>query len=506
MAIPCGRRKLPSEISPTFFPAARSTIDTVLPPVPGFSDPHGAVIGGECVTPVRRNDDFVRVLADRDGGLHLTRWRVETQRVGALVKDQQRRIGAEDDGSAQQHRGAQFFHRPRLPFRPERARCGMNRGMPARAFACLMLFAVSIAAQTRIRARDLGVPFTGTPGPTNSIVDVAGVTVGHTTLVQGSDVRTGVTAVWPRGKATNDPVFAGWWSLNGNGEMTGTTWIEESGFLDGPVILTNTHSVGVARDAFIRWQVRNKRTPGTNVVGSGAFWSMPVVAETFDGFLNDTNGFHVKPEHVEQALESAEAPLPAEGSVGGGTGMVCFGFKGGIGTSSRRAGAYTVGALVQCNCGRREELRIAGIPVTEAKTVAFHPDQPGITQERGSIIIVVATDAPLLPHQMKRLARRAGLGLARMGATSSNYSGDIFVAFSTANPKTAAAAQETPVTMLANQALDPIFSAVVGAVEEAITNALVGATTVTGYQGHKVEALPHEAIQDALRRHAITSR
>ncbi|MEX2264886.1 MAG: P1 family peptidase [Bryobacteraceae bacterium] len=379
--------------------------------------------------------------------------------------------------------------------------------MHARAFAILLLFATVLTAQTRVRARDLGVPFTGAPGTTNSIVDVAGVTVGHTTLIEGSAVRTGVTAIWPRGKATNDPVFAGWWSLNGNGEMTGTTWIEESGFLDGPVLLTNTHSVGVVRDAFIQWQVQNKRTPGTNVVGPGTFWSMPVVAETFDGFLNDTNGFHVKPEHVRRALESATASLPAEGSAGGGTGMICFGYKGGIGTSSRRVRPYTVGALVQCNCGRREELRIAGVPVSApGKSIAFHPEQPGIRQERGSIIIVIATDAPLLPHQMKRVARRAGLGLARMGATSSNYSGDIFVAFSTANPNIAAADEETSLRMLANHALDRIFTSVVESVEEAITNAIVGATTMTGYQGHKVEALPHVAIQEALRKHARGSR
>jgi D-aminopeptidase len=228
---------------------------------------------------------------------------------------------------------------------------------------------------------------------------------------------------------------------------------------------------------------------------------MPVVAETFDGFLNDTNGFHVTPEHVARALEGATALPPAEGSVGGGTGMICFGYKGGIGTSSRSAGKYMVGALVQCNCGRRDELRIAGIPVPPPAGIAFHNEQPGIREERGSIIIVVATDAPLLPHQMKRLARRAGLGLARVGATSSNFSGDIFVAFSTANPQTAAANDEASVRMLANQALDPVFSAVVAAVEEAITNAIVGAGTMTGYQGHRVEALPHSVIQDALRKH-----
>jgi L-aminopeptidase/D-esterase-like protein len=379
--------------------------------------------------------------------------------------------------------------------------------MHPRTLAALAMFAPLLAGQDRIRARDLGIPFNGTPGATNSIVDVAGVTVGHTTLIEGADVRTGVTAIWPRGKDTNDPAFAGWWSLNGNGEMTGTTWIEESGYLDGPVLLTNTHSVGVVRDAFIQWQVRNKRNPGTNVIRPGAFWSMPVVAETFDGFLNDTNGFHIKPEHVQTALESASAAPPAEGSVGGGTGMICFGYKGGIGTASRRVGSYTVGALVQCNCGRREELRIAGLPLAApALNLAYHADQPGVRQERGSIIIAVATDAPLLPHQMKRLARRAGLGLARLGATSSNYSGDIFVAFSTANPKAAAADRETSLTMLANHALDPLFAGVVESVEEAIANALVAATGMTGYQGHKVEALPHAAIQETLRKHARAAK
>jgi L-aminopeptidase/D-esterase-like protein len=379
--------------------------------------------------------------------------------------------------------------------------------MHVRVFAAFVLLAPLVDAQPRVRARDLGVPFAGTPGATNSIVDVPGIAVGHTTLIEGASVRTGVTAIWPRGKATNDPVFAGWWSLNGNGEMTGTTWIEESGYLDGPVLLTNTHSVGTVRDAFIQWQVKNKRTPGTNVNRSGGFWSMPVVAETFDGFLNDTDGFHVKPEHVERALESASASAPAEGSVGGGTGMICFGYKGGIGTSSRAVGQYTVGALVQCNCGRRDQLRIAGMPVPEpAKNVAFHADQPGIREERGSIIIVVGTDAPLLPHQTKRLARRAGLGLARMGATSSNFSGDIFVAFSTANANAAAAEKESSVRMLANHAMDSIFSAVVESVEEAIANAMVAATTMTGREGHRVEALPHAAIQEALRKHARETR
>lgn len=369
--------------------------------------------------------------------------------------------------------------------------------------ALLIVLAAILPAQ---RARDLGVPFSGAPGGTNSIVDVPGVTVGHTTLIEGSSVRTGVTAVWPRGKETNDPVFAGWWSLNGNGEMTGTTWIEESGFLDGPVLLTNTHSVGVVRDAFIQWQVGNKRTPGTNVVRNGAYWSMPVVAETFDGFLNDTNGFHVNPGHVRSALESASASPPGEGSVGGGTGMICFGYKGGIGTASRRVGDFTVGVLVQCNCGTREQLRIAGVPISPpARRLAFHPDQPGIRQELGSIIIVVATDAPLLPHQTKRLARRASLGLGRMGATSSNFSGDIFIAFSTANAM-AASSDRVTVTMLANHALDPVFTGAVEAVEEAIANAMIAARTMTGRDKHTVEALPHTAVEDAMRKHGLRQR
>ena len=346
------------------------------------------------------------------------------------------------------------------------------------------------------------MPFHGTPGPANAITDVAGVAVGHTTLIEGANVRTGVTAVWPRGMSRTEPAFGGWFSLNGNGEMTGTTWLEESGVLDGPVLITNTHSVGVVRDAYIQWQVKSKRTPATNVVGDGEFWSMPVVAETFDGFLNETNGFHVKPEHVVRALESASGGPVAEGAVGGGTGMICYGFKGGIGTSSRRVGSYTVGALVQCNCGRRADLRIAGVPVgEEIGPQRASAEQPGIQQERGSIIIVVATDAPLLPHQLKRLARRASLGLARTGSTSSNYSGDIFIAFSTANAGHAGATQETDVHVLANEQLDPIFAGVVDAVEESVVNALVGARTMEGFQGHRVEALSHEQLKQALKKY-----
>ncbi len=359
----------------------------------------------------------------------------------------------------------------------------------------LALFAIplTLLAQTKPRARDLGIPFDGTPGALNAITDIAGIEVGHTTLIQGPDVRTGVTVVFPRGKAFTDSAFAGWYSQNGNGEMTGTTWIEESGFLDSPVMITNTHSVGVVRDAYIQWDL--KRRSGFNL------WDLPVVAETFDGFLNDINGFHVKPEHVSAALDGARPGRVPEGAVGGGTGMVCYGFKGGIGTSSRKAGAYTVGVLVQCNCGRRDQLTIAGVPVgREIGNRDIAANQPGIREDVGSIIIVAATDAPLLPQQLKRLARRATMGLARTGSTSGNGSGDIFIAFSTANPGVAKTGLHD-VKMLANDDMNPIFNATVEATEEAIINAMIGAETMTGFQGHRIAALPHAAVRDALRKY-----
>lgn len=358
---------------------------------------------------------------------------------------------------------------------------------------------VTLSAQTQPRARDLGIPFDGTPGPLNAITDVAGVEVGHTTLIEGESVRTGVTAIRPRGKQSNAPSFAGWFSLNGNGEMTGTTWLEESGFLDSPVFITNTHSVGVVRDAYIGWQVRNKIKPATTSYGN-AFWSLPVVAETYDGFLNDTNGFHVKPEHAIQALEGASAGRVPEGSVGGGTGMICFGFKGGIGTASRVTGKYRVGALVQCNCGARRQLRIAGVPVGQELEAKLTASVPHYMEDRGSIIIVVATDAPLLPNQIKRLARRASLGLARIGSTSGDGSGDIFIAFSTANPQ-AVSAPEVTISMLRNDAMGPLFEATVQAVEESIVNAMVAAEDMTGFQGHKATALPHDATLAILKKY-----
>jgi len=365
----------------------------------------------------------------------------------------------------------------------------------------MSLFAVT--ALLFARARDLGVPFDGTPGPLNAITDVAGIEVGHVTLISGGGpqaVRTGVTAVWPRGKQFAPPVFGGWFSLNGNGEMTGTTWLEESGLLDGPVMITNTHSVGVVRDSYIKWRVARARQAGIDLSDE---WSLPVVAETWDGFLNDINGFHVHDADVSAALDSAKGGPVAEGNVGGGTGMVCYGFKGGIGTSSRKAGPYTVGVLVQCNCGRRPQLRIAGVPVGQEipGSEPYAANYPHAGEDVGSIIIVVATDAPLLPHQTKRLARRASLGLARTGSVSGNGSGDIFIAFSTANPDAGRTTGLVNLTMLPNDEMNRLFEATAQATEEAIVNAMVGAQTMTGYEGHTVIALPHDRLKQVLKKY-----
>jgi L-aminopeptidase/D-esterase-like protein len=349
------------------------------------------------------------------------------------------------------------------------------------------------------------VPLEGTPGPLNAIVDVAGVEVGHRTIITGASVRTGVTAVWPRGRKSSDPVFGGWFSQNGNGDMTGTHWLEESGFLDGPVLITNTHSVGVVRDSFLGWLVKNNRKPGTNTF-DGGFYTYPIVAETYDGRLNDINGFHVKPDDVAAALDSASGGPVPEGNVGGGTGMICYGFKGGIGTASRKLpaneGGYSVGVLVQCNCGSRRQLRIGGLPVGDE--IGQSMPVAGLAGDRedvGSIIIVVATDAPMLPHQVKRLAKRATLGLGRTGSVSGNGSGDIFIAFSTANPNAAAAKSAMSVAMLPNDSLNPVFEATVQATEEAIVNAMVGAETMTGVDGHKVYALPHDKLREVLKKY-----
>jgi L-aminopeptidase/D-esterase-like protein len=366
-----------------------------------------------------------------------------------------------------------------------------------------------LLAQNKQRARDLGIPFEGTPGALNAITDVKGVEVGFTTLISGSGklevgkgpVRTGVTAILPKGETTSrEPVFAGWFSQNGNGEMTGTTWVEEGGFLEGPVMITNTHSVGVVRDATIAWRVKHGAADE-----QGYWWSTPVVAETWDGLLNDVNGFHVKPEHATRAIDAAKGGPVAEGNVGGGTGIVCYEFKGGTGTASRKldekAGSYTVGVLVQCNCGARDQLTIAGVPIGREI-----PEHPAYGQDVGSIIIVVATDAPLLPHQLKRLARRATMGLARTGSISGNGSGDIFIAFSTANPSAARTQGIVDLKMLPNDDMDPLFEATVQATEEAIVNALVAAETMTGADNHTAIALPHDRLQQVLGKYNRLSR
>ena len=398
----------------------------------------------------------------------------------------------------------------------------------------MLLFLLAIPsglpAQTGTRARDLGIPLEGKPGRYDAITDVAGVEVGAVTLIRGSGrlrpghgpVRTGVTAVFPRGRTGSDSVFAGWFSLNGNGEMTGTTWIEESGRLDGPILITNTHSVGLVRDATIAWMTRHR---------PGFLWALPVVAETYDGMLNDAEGFHVTREDVFAALDGASSGPVREGNVGGGTGMNCHGFKGGTGTASRvlerEAGGYTVGVLVQCNYGQRRRLTIAGAPVGQEITdlvrcyagaepprrpwlrglpactaparvgAAGAPDDGGL----GSIIIVVATDAPLLPHQLERVAKRASLGVGRMGGLGENGSGDIFLAFSTANAAAAADTGLATLTMLPNDRINPIFEATVQATEEAIINAMLAARTMTGADSIRSYALPHDRLREALRKY-----
>ncbi len=362
------------------------------------------------------------------------------------------------------------------------------------------------------RARDLGVPFDGAPGPLNAITDVAGVEVGHTTLNSGEGahaVRTGVTVVLPRGKVWA-PVFGGWFAGNGFGELTGTPWLKEGGVLGGPIAITNTWSVGTVRDAVLEWYV--------DVLKVSIPWHQPVVGETSDAYLNDIAGFHVRQEDVFAALAAAKTGPVAEGNVGGGTGMVAYGFKGGIGTASRQvAGGYTIGVLVQANYGSRELLTIAGVPVgkeipdlqrTGSRTsIRLTPGGEGDGSSadggrEGSIIVVVATDAPLLPHQLERLARRVPMAIGRLGGTGSNGSGDLFVAFSTANPGAAkAAGGPVDLTMLPNGDLNPFFLATIQATEEAIVNALIAAATMTGVDGHTVYALPHDRLREVLRKY-----
>jgi D-aminopeptidase len=384
---------------------------------------------------------------------------------------------------------------------------------------CLLSAIVSMAQEKKIRARDLGIPFDGTTGKYNAITDVAGVEVGHTTLIEGSGklekgkgpVRTGVTAIFPAGKKYT-PVFANWHMLNGNGDMTGTHWITESGFLETPILITNTSSVGTVRDAALAWMDKNHYYD----TSQGQFWySYPVVAETWDGVLNDINGFHVKPEHVRQALEKASPGFVEEGAVGGGTGMVCHGFKGGIGTSSRvidkKLGGYTVGVLVQANYGSRSQLTIAGAPVgrelADTLNVKIY-EQPSAKNrmyneltEQGSIIVVVATDAPLLPHQLKRIAQRVPLGIGKCGGIGGNGSGDIFIAFSTANKNAFSRTKETTTTLFSNDQMGALFNATIQATEESIINALVAGRTMKGINDNTVYGLPHEAVIKILKKY-----
>lgn len=389
-----------------------------------------------------------------------------------------------------------------------------------------LLLALTLTQQSP-DARALGIPLTGAPGPNNAITDVAGVEVGHTTLISGTGrviagkgpIRTGVTAILPRGKLGPDSAFAAWFTLNGNGEMTGTTWIKEGGILETPIFITNTHSVGVVRDASIEWLLSHGRV---------ASWMLPVVAETYDGMMSDINGFHVTKEHTFAALNNARGGAVDQGSVGGGTGMVCNGFKGGIGSSSRklseRAGGYTVGVLVQCNYGGRRVLRIAGVPVGTlvdapncyATTTA--PDSvrvpnipacqgpdaavPNLPEDVGSIIIVVATDAPLLPHQLDRVIKRTALAIGKLGGLGGNGSGDIFIAFSTAN-RAAVAAQEqvTPAEMLPNDRINDIFEATVNATEEAIINAMLAAEDMVGANDLLIRALPEDQVKAIMQKY-----
>jgi len=378
----------------------------------------------------------------------------------------------------------------------------------------VLLIACSVVYAQKPRARDLGVPFTGTTGPNNAITDVQGVEVGYSTIISGNDthsvgngpVRTGVTAIFPRGKAKKfSPVYANWYSLNGNGEMTGTTWVTESGFLETPIMITNTNSVGVVRDAVLKWYVD---TDWYN--GEDWWYTYPVVGETYDGFLNDIYGFHVKEEHVLEAIDNASSGKIAEGNVGGGTGMMCLGFKGGTGTSSRvttvNDKTYTVGAIVQSNFGAKRNLTIAGVPVGIAlkDTLKYEYNAPPQSRRQegdGSIIVIIATDAPLLPHQLKRIAQRIPLGVGIVGGRGSNGSGDIFLAFSTANENAFNRDKNVQVETFSNDRLMPLFEATVQVVEEAIINAMVAAETMEGINGNKAYALPHDLLIETLKKY-----
>ncbi len=391
----------------------------------------------------------------------------------------------------------------------------INNGMKIKiilpCLAVVLLFGSLFSYGQKPRARDLGVPFNGVPGPLNAITDVNGVEVGHSTIIEGTGVnkigagpiRTGVTAIFPRGKE-NNPVFANWYTLNGNGEMTGTTWLRESGFLETPIMITNTNSVGVVRDAVLKWFV------DVNWYKEDWWYIYPVVAETYDGFLNDIYGFHVKEQHVREAIENASPGKVAEGNVGGGTGMMCLGFKGGIGSSSRIVkiddDSFTIGVLVQSNFGRKRNFTVTGVPVgIELKDTLnyeyYGPPDSRMNEGDGSIIVVVATDAPLLPFQLKRITQRVPIGIGLTGGRGGNGSGDIFIAFSTANPEAFNRDQISVVEILPNDKITPLFDATVQAVEEAIINAMVAAETMEGINGNKAYALPHDLLKEVLKKY-----
>ena len=380
--------------------------------------------------------------------------------------------------------------------------------------SALLITLVNLAFAQKPRARDIGIPFEGTPGKWNAITDVPGVEVGYSTIISGSGkdhigkgpVRTGVTAIFPNGKVNHHPVFANWYTLNGNGEMTGTTWVTESGFLETPVMITNTNSVGTVRDAVLKWFVDR------SWYHEDFWYTYPVVAETYDGFLNDIYGFHVKESNAYEALDSAKSGPIKEGNVGGGTGMMCLGFKGGTGTASRvitiNGKNYTLGVLVQSNFGRKKNLTFAGVPVgAELKdtlnSILVLPPEYKKPEGQGSIIVVVATDAPLLPHQLKRIAERVALGVGIVGGRGENSSGDIFIAFSTANPAAFSRKDNVQVEMLANDQCNPLYEATVQSVQEAIINAMVAADTMEGINGNKAYALPHDAVIRLLKKHGM---
>ena len=375
----------------------------------------------------------------------------------------------------------------------------------------IILLSASVYGQ-KPRARDLGIPFVGITGQLNAITDVEGVEVGHSTIISGNGknivgdgpIRTGVTAIFPRGKKFS-PVYANWYSVNGNGEMTGTTWVTESGYLETPIMITNTNSVGVVRDAVLKWYV------DSNWYGKEDWWyTYPVVAETYDGFLNDIYGFHVKEKNVLEAINNASSGKVVEGNVGGGTGMMCLGFKGGIGTSSRvvtiKDSSFTIGVLVQSNFGAKRNLTIAGVPVgrvlKDTLNYVFNgPPQSRRQEGDGSIIVIVATDAPLLPHQLKRIAQRVPLGIGIVGGRGGNGSGDIFLAFSTANENAFNRKETTTVNTISNDLITPLFEATVQSVEEAIINAMIAAETMEGINGNKAYALPHDLLIDVLKKY-----